>query len=171
MAAREFDVAAMLAGRPALLRDSCDRALAYLATVPDRPVAPGPGATAGLDAFDFVLPAAGLAAADVLARLDVAGSAGTVASNGPRYFGFVTGGALPIAQAAAWLGAAWDQNAALTVMSPVAARLGAAPGRSRDSPQGAMMTAPAANIREHRAVALGWALRTMTKSGMQARMN
>ena len=115
----------MLAERPTLLRDCCDRALAYLATVPDRPVAPGPGATAGLDAFDFELPAAGLAAADVLARLDVAGSAGTVASNGPRYFGFVTGGALPIAQAAAWLGAAWDQNAALTVMSPVAARLGA----------------------------------------------
>jgi hypothetical protein len=34
-----------------------------------------------------------------------------------------------------------------------------------------MMTAPAANIREHRALALGWALRTMTKSGMQARMS
>jgi glutamate/tyrosine decarboxylase-like PLP-dependent enzyme len=41
-----------------------------------------------------------------------------VASGGPRYFGFVTGGALPVAQAAAWLTAAWDQNTALAVMSP-----------------------------------------------------
>jgi glutamate/tyrosine decarboxylase-like PLP-dependent enzyme len=124
LAAREFDVAAMLAERPALLRDSCDRALAYLASVAGRPVAPDGDATARLDELDFELPAAGLAPADVLARLDETGSPATVASNGPRYFGFVTGGALPVAQAAAWLGAAWDQNAALTVMSPVAARLG-----------------------------------------------
>ena len=33
------------------------------------------------------------------------------------------------------------------------------------------MTAPTANIREHRALALGWTLRTMTKSSMQARMS
>ena len=42
---------------------------------------------------------------------------------GPRYFGFVNGGASPIALASGWLGMAWDQNAALPVMSPVAARL------------------------------------------------
>jgi glutamate/tyrosine decarboxylase-like PLP-dependent enzyme len=125
MADPGFDVAALLAARPALLQGACDRALAYLATVADRPVAPDDDAISQLDELDFELPAAGLAATDVLARLDVAGSPGTVASNGPRYFGFVTGGALPVAQAAAWLGAAWDQNAALTVMSPVAARLGA----------------------------------------------
>lgn len=113
----------MLAERPALLRDCCDRALAYLATVADRPVAPDDDATARLDEFDFELPTNGLAAADTLTRLDVVGSPATVASNGPRYFGFVIGGALPVAQAAAWLSSAWDQNAALTVMSPVAARL------------------------------------------------
>jgi aromatic-L-amino-acid decarboxylase len=114
----------MLADRPALLRDACDRALAYLASVAERPVAPSEAAVAGLDDFDFALPAAGLNALDVLRLLDTTGSPATVASNGPRYFGFVTGGALPVAQAAAWLGAAWDQNAALSVMSPVAARLG-----------------------------------------------
>ncbi len=114
----------MLAERPALLREACDRALAYLTSVGERPVAPSEVAVAGLDDLDAALPAAGLNAREVLARLDATGSPATVASNGPRYFGFVTGGVLPVAQAAAWLSAAWDQNAALTVMSPVAARLG-----------------------------------------------
>jgi glutamate/tyrosine decarboxylase-like PLP-dependent enzyme len=80
---------------------------------------------AALDGLDFELPGRGLDAPDVLARLDELGSPATVASGGPRYFGFVTGGALPVAQAASWLTTAWDQNAALTVMSPAAARLSA----------------------------------------------
>ena len=118
-------VEAMLSARAALLRDACDRALGYLHTVADRLVAPGPAAVAGLSELDFDLPGPGLAAPDVLSLLDDVGSPATVASNGPRYFGFVIGGALPAAQAASWLGAAWDQNAALPVMSPVAARLNA----------------------------------------------
>ncbi len=121
----ELPVATMLSSRPALLRDACDRALAYLGGVTDRPVAPDAAAVAALSELDFDLPGPGLAAADVLRILDDVGSPSTVASNGPRYFGFVIGGALPTAQAAAWLGAAWDQNAALAVMSPVAARLNA----------------------------------------------
>jgi glutamate/tyrosine decarboxylase-like PLP-dependent enzyme len=46
---------------------------------------------------------------------------GTVASQGPRYFGFVVGGSLPVATAADWLVSAWDQNSALYVMSPFTA--------------------------------------------------
>ena len=42
--------------------------------------------------------------------LTTSASQATMASGGPRYFGFVIGAALPVAQAAAWLGAAWDQN-------------------------------------------------------------
>ena len=117
------EVEAELAGRPALLRDASARALAYLGGLADRPVAPAAADVAALDRLDFALPAAGQDAASVLAMLDDYGSPGTVASGGPRYFGFVTGGALPIAQAAAWLTAAWDQNAALSVMSPTASAL------------------------------------------------
>jgi glutamate/tyrosine decarboxylase-like PLP-dependent enzyme len=114
----------MLAGRPALLRDACERAVAYLDGVASRPVAPSEEAVAGLLELGFPLPRQGLGATHVLHVLDEVGSPATVASNGPRYFGFVTGAAFPAAQAASWLSTAWDQNAALTVMSPVAARLG-----------------------------------------------
>jgi glutamate/tyrosine decarboxylase-like PLP-dependent enzyme len=54
---------------------------------------------------------------DLAARADP----GIVANAGPRYFGFVTGGAVPVTVAADWIASAWDQNASLYVMSPAAA--------------------------------------------------
>src|SRR5258707_517781 len=60
---------------------------------------------------------------NAIERLDEIGYAATVATTGGRYFGFVNGGMVPAAMAANWLAATWNQNAALRVMSPVAAKL------------------------------------------------
>jgi hypothetical protein len=87
--------------RAALLADAAGRAGRYLQGLADRAVAPSPEAVLALDELDFPLPEAGLEPARVLAALDEVGSPATVASAGPRYFGFVTGAALPMAVATA----------------------------------------------------------------------
>src|SRR5207249_1124786 len=71
-------------------------------------------------------PADDTAVVDALAR---AAEPGLVATTGPRYFGFVTGGALPATVAVEWLVATWDQNAALYVMSPAASIVEEVAGR------------------------------------------
>lgn len=109
--------------RDALLAEAARRARRYVDGVDQRPVTPSPAALADLHRFDEPLPDSPSDPLETLALLDDAGSPATVASTGPRYFGFVTGGTLPIALASAWLGSAWDQNAALPMMSPIAARL------------------------------------------------
>ena len=67
------------------------------------------------------LPADPIDPATVIDALARAAEPGLVTTTGPRYFGFVTGGALPATVAAEWLAAAWDQNAGLYVMSPAGA--------------------------------------------------
>jgi glutamate/tyrosine decarboxylase-like PLP-dependent enzyme len=59
--------------------------------------------------------------ADVIKMLDEIGSPATMATAGPRYYGFVVGGAMPVTVAANWLAGAWDQNAAVSLLSPVGA--------------------------------------------------
>ena len=70
------------------------------------------------------------------------GARATVATTGRRYFGFVNGATHPVALGSAWLASSWDQNAALPVMSPVAAKL-------HDVVRGWLVEAPAAP-RRHR---------------------
>jgi glutamate/tyrosine decarboxylase-like PLP-dependent enzyme len=109
-----------------LLLDAATRAARYVATERERAVVPPQEAIDRLQSIDLdVTLDRPLEAADVLAMLDVIGGAATVANTGGRYFGFVTGGVEPVGLAASVLAGAWDQNAALAVMSPVAAQLDA----------------------------------------------
>jgi len=102
-----------------LLADVASRASRYLGELPDRPVAPDPGAVEALRAWaDRPLPDDPTPAAEVVAELDVGVARATMASAGPRFFGWVHGGSLPAAVAANWLATAWDQNAFAFLSSP-----------------------------------------------------
>lgn len=106
-----------------LIRDADSRAAAYLGGVAGRRVFPDQAALNALSAFGEPLPHRGRPAEETLAMLDGVGGPATVTSNGPRYFGFVIGAALPVAAAAERLMLAWDQCASSFDNSPVAAVL------------------------------------------------
>ena len=106
-----------------LLAEAADRAARYVTGIANRRVVPLPADVERLKELGGSLPELPSDPAETLALLDDVGSPATVATTGGRYFGFVIGGSLPAALAANWLAGAWDQNAAMHVMSPVAAKL------------------------------------------------
>jgi glutamate/tyrosine decarboxylase-like PLP-dependent enzyme len=101
-----------------LLADAAARAQRYLAGLPARSVAPSAQAVARLALLDTPLPETPQDATQVLARLDELISPATTAMAGPRFFGFVIGGALPVTVASNWLATAWDQNTGLYASTP-----------------------------------------------------
>ena len=101
-----------------LLEDAAARAARYLDELPRRAVAPSPAAVQRLTALDVPLPEGPGDARAMLAELDEVVSPATMATAGPRFFGFVIGGALPATLAASVLAAAWDQNSARSDVTP-----------------------------------------------------
>jgi len=106
-----------------LMEQATERAARYLEALDARRVFPTAVAVDRLPELGGSLPADGTEPTEVLRLLDEIGSPATVATAGPRYFGFVTGGALPATLAANWLAGAWDQCAGLDVLSPVSSAL------------------------------------------------
>ena len=108
---------------PALLDQARQYAREYAAGLQAMRAVPDASALRELVSMPRDLPADPTDPARVLELLHRAGSPATAATTGGRYFGFVNGGCLPAGMAARWLADTWDQNAAMQVMSPVAAAL------------------------------------------------
>lgn len=104
-----------------LLADADIRAASYLQTIETRRVFPSNEDLSRLSELAGPLPEQPSAPIQTLALLDKSGTPGTVASNGPNYFGFVIGATLPVAAATERLAAAWDQCASSYVNSPAMA--------------------------------------------------
>jgi len=106
-----------------LLEDAAKRAIAYLEGLDSRSVAPTPEAIDKLKLLDERLPETPSDPASTLKFLDEIASAATMAEAGPRFFGFVIGGSLPVTLAANWLAGAWDQNTSIYNISPATSQL------------------------------------------------
>jgi glutamate/tyrosine decarboxylase-like PLP-dependent enzyme len=91
------------------------------------------GATAILESLraqiDIPLNDAGIDSVRVIDELVHSVEGGIINCAGPRFFGWVIGGALPSALAADWLTSAWDQNAGLYNTAPAAALVEETAGR------------------------------------------
>jgi glutamate/tyrosine decarboxylase-like PLP-dependent enzyme len=103
------------------LRRIAERVADYRARVDESPVAPPVDVANVRAALGGPLPARGTDPGSVVDQLAGAVEPALTASVGPRYFGFVVGGALDSATCADMLASGWDQMAFNAVSSPPAA--------------------------------------------------
>jgi glutamate/tyrosine decarboxylase-like PLP-dependent enzyme len=108
---------------PDLLELVRGQARYWFETLATRPVRASVTSNQLVQSLGGPLPEDGTSPADVVGLLARVGTRGTIASAGPRYFGFVVGGSLPAALAADWLVSTWDQNAGIFALSPLASTI------------------------------------------------
>jgi glutamate/tyrosine decarboxylase-like PLP-dependent enzyme len=104
-----------------LLARTFDLSATYLESLEARPVRESATLEELRSRLDVVLPEEGQPPTAIIESLARDVEPGLVASAGPRFFGFVVGGSLPVAVAADWLTSTWDQNAQACLLSPAAA--------------------------------------------------
>lgn len=107
--------------RTDLLHSAFVRANEFLDALPERRVPPTATLESLRSALGGPLPDDGVDPQTVLEDLDRIARPGLMANAGPRFFGFVIGGTLPVSIAADWLAVAWDQNPGIYVLSPAEA--------------------------------------------------
>lgn len=104
-----------------LLRHAAESAIGYVEALPSRPVRATASARQLRETLDVDLPEALSDPMRVLDHLTKAVEPGLLPTTSGRFFGYVVGGALPIAVATEWLTTVWDQCAVNYAGSPAAA--------------------------------------------------
>lgn len=98
------------------LIDAARRASNYRRDVKTAPVRPQPDAD--LSPIGGPLPESGSDPHDVIELIDEVVTPATMGFSSPRFYGWVIGGVYPVALAADWMTAAWDQNTVYYDPSP-----------------------------------------------------
>jgi glutamate/tyrosine decarboxylase-like PLP-dependent enzyme len=102
-----------------LLNRARDHAFDFLRALPERHVGARATRAELLSALRVPLSRDGEESAAVLDALASQADRGVLACAGPRYFGFVIGGSLPVSLATDWLVSTWDQNPGIYATSPM----------------------------------------------------
>ena len=100
---------------------AASHAAAYIDSLETRPIAAAAGLTELRRRLGKPLPEEGAPDKAVIDELVRDAEGGVLGSGSGRFFGWVIGGALPVAVAADWLTSAWDQNAASNATAPAEA--------------------------------------------------
>lgn len=90
----------------------------YRQSLADQPIAPARDYAQKLADFSETMPEKGMASDDVIKELVTKGSDGLLDISSPRFFGFVMGAAHPASTAADIIVTGWNQNTALTELTP-----------------------------------------------------